>query len=270
MFANKTIIITGASSGLGRQLSIALAKQGVNLVLFGRNESELQKTAKYCTHNIQLSREMNPRVDTITGDITKTDDCDNLIKQTIARFGQIDILINNAGISQWQKFEGVDLLALHQLMQTNYFGAVNCTHFALPYLKKSHGLIVVVSSVQGLLGVPCHSGYGASKHALQGFFSALRNELNGQVDILIVSPSWIHGTNLRKNAIGQQKKKYYAKSHIVDVTDCTQKIIAAMEKRKKRLIIPKKLAVLIAIKNLFPNLVDKIIIRAINKESPSA
>jgi NAD(P)-dependent dehydrogenase (short-subunit alcohol dehydrogenase family) len=135
--------------------------------------------------------------------VTQPEACQQLVEKAIATFGQIDSLINNAGISMVTRFDEItDLSIFEQVMQVNYLGAVYCTHYALPYLKASRGLLVAISSLCGKTAVPTRSGYVASKHAMQGFFDTLRIELRGTgVDVLVVSPGFV-ATDIRERALG--------------------------------------------------------------------
>lgn len=254
MFKHKTILIIGASTGLGKALAIKLANKNSNIALMSRSLSGLEETASSC--------EVTPLL--IKGDIIYESDCKAAIDQVIDHYGRLDYLILNAGISMWSHFEDLsDLSAIQELIQTNYMGAVNCTYHALPYLKKTHGMIAVISSIQGKIGVPYHTGYAASKHALEGFFNSLRIELNKKIDILMVSPGWIGGTELKKRALGRQAhntniKNQHAK-HALTLETCSHEIISAMFKRKRELVLPRKYRWLLWLKLLVPSLLDNII-----------
>jgi NAD(P)-dependent dehydrogenase (short-subunit alcohol dehydrogenase family) len=135
-FANKTIILTGAFGGIRRALALSLAQQGANLVLAARNQAALEETVAACT--LQPGSAI-----AIPTDVTQPKACQQLIEKAIATFGQIDSLINNAGISMVTRFDEItDLSIFEQVMQVNYLGAVYCTHYALPYLKASRGLLI--------------------------------------------------------------------------------------------------------------------------------
>ncbi len=250
MFDNKAFLITGASSGLGQALAIKLANKNAKMALMARRLAGLEETASHCT----------PRPLLISGDITSESDCRTAIDHTIEQFGRLDYLVLNAGISMWSHFEELsDLSAIHQLMQTNYIGAVNCAYYALPHLKKTNGMIVVISSIQGKIGVPYHTGYAASKHALEGFFNSLRIELNKTVDILIASPGWIQGTELKQHALGRQQRNHTPAKHAIPLETCCDEIISAMIQRKRECVIPKKYRWVPWLKWLAPALLDDLI-----------
>ena len=187
MFETKTVILTGASSGLGAVLAEAFAREGANLALFARNENGLRETEARC-------QKQGARCLVVVGDVTQPTDCERLVTQTVSEFGGVDYLVSNAGASMWARFEDVeDVSIFRKLMETNYLGTVHCMHYVLPHLKQSQGMVVAISSIQGKIGVPLHTGYVASKHAVQGFFEALRIELDGsgvdvQREVVAISP----------------------------------------------------------------------------------
>ena len=177
------------------------------------------------------------------------------------------------GIGLVELFEDVeDLQIFDRLMQVNYLGAVNCIHAALPHLKQSRGMIVCISSIQSKLSVPLHSGYVASKHALQGFCDTLRMELDGSgVGVLTVLPHWLRGTELRRHALGKDGKplgpssRKHSKESIT-VEAASKAILDAVDKRKRELVIPWKLRLLAALNHLKPRLAESIIKAAMSKQ----
>ncbi|MEA3444829.1 MAG: SDR family NAD(P)-dependent oxidoreductase, partial [Bacteroidota bacterium] len=156
-FKDKVVIITGASSGIGRACAFEFADNGAIVVLAARREDELKKVEE----NIN---KLGGRAVAIKTDVRVIDDCINLIDKTIEKYGKIDVLINNAGISMRASFEDMDLVVMKELMDTNFYGAVYCTKFALPYLLKQKGTIIGISSISGLTPLPGRTGYSASKH----------------------------------------------------------------------------------------------------------
>jgi short-subunit dehydrogenase len=256
-FALKTIVLTGASAGIGRSLSISLAQQGAHLVLAARNQEALEETLAACT-------KQGGKAIAVPTDVTQPEACQRLIEEAISAFGQIDVLVNNAGISMLTRFDEVtDLSIFEQVMQVNYLGAVYCTHYALPYLKANRGLLVAISSVCGKTAVPTRTGYVASKHAMQGFFDTLRIELRGSgVDVLVVSPGFV-ATDIRQRALGAngqplgQSPRDESKGNM-SVGECVHQIVWAMERRKREHIMTLKGKVTPWGKLLLPELVDRI------------
>ena len=265
MFRDKVCIITGASSGLGKSLALHLAKEKATVVLFARSEPQLKEVSEAC-------QKEGANTLVVCGDITKAADCLFLIDQVIQEFQQIDYLINNAGLSMWSAFSDIsELDAFEKLIAVNYLGSVYCTHFALPYLIKSKGLVVAISSLQGRYGVPYHTGYSAAKHAVHGFFNALRFELsNKDVGVLIVTPGWLQGTNLRANAlVANEEKKFRHQSSKsgISLEVCSKTILNAMIQRKKELCMPKKMKLLFLLDILFPRLAAWYVLRRVKQET---
>ena len=254
MFRNKVAIITGASSGLGAALALALAKRGTHLALFARRKAMLDETADQC-------RSCGVRVVAVAGDVTQAENCAQLIDAAIAEFDRIDFLIANAGISMWARFDEVeDMGVFRTLMATNYLGLVYCAHAALPYLKASKGMLVGIASVQGKIGVPLHTGYTASKHAVLGFLKALQMEVN-DVHVLTVLPHWLRGTDLRQHALGkdggpQRTSSPRHNKEAISVNKCCEAILNAMRKQKRELVIPWKLRALPWLQLIHPKIVE--------------
>jgi short-subunit dehydrogenase len=265
-FANKTIILTGASAGIGQALALSLAQQGANLVLAARNQAALEETVAACTNQpgSAIASGTAPRAIAIPTDVTQPEACQQLIEKALTAFGQIDILINNAGISMLTRFDEItDLSIFEQVMQVNYLGAVYCTHYALPYLKASRGLLVAISSLCGKTAVPTRTGYVASKHAMQGFFDTLRIELQGTgVDVLVVSPGFV-ATDIRQRALGAdgqplgQSPRDENKGNM-SVDECVRQIVWAMEQRKREHLMTLKGKVIPWAKLIAPGFVDRI------------
>ena len=259
MLRKKTVVITGASSGLGASLAVTFAEMGANLVLFSRNQERLKEVESLC-------QGPGDRPVIVTGNIAQPEDCERLIALAISQFGTLDYLITNAGISMWAKFENIcDLSIFSKIMETNYLGTVHCVYYALPHLRKSQGMIVAISSIQGKIGVPFHTGYTASKHAIQGFFASLRAELTeNDIDILIVTPHWLRGTNLRKNAFGKDGNSIGVSlrehnQESISLQECNQAILNAIGKRQKELVVPPKLKILPLLNLINPKIVDFIV-----------
>jgi short-subunit dehydrogenase len=253
-FQNKTIVLTGASAGIGKELALSLSQKGANLVLAARNAIALEEVAALC----------GEQAIAVPTDVTQSEECKQLIESAIARFGQIDYLINNAGISMISRFEQItDLSTFEKIMQVNYLGAVYCTHYALPHLKKSQGLLVAISSLSGKTGVPTRTGYVASKHAMQGFFDTLRIELRGSgVDVLVISPGFV-ATDIRERALdgnGQPlgKSPRDEEQGTMSVKDCVRQIVGAMQRRKREQVMTLKGKAIPWVKLIAPGLVDRL------------
>jgi short-subunit dehydrogenase len=259
-FAGKTVIITGASAGIGQELAVSLAKQGARLVLAARSVAALQDTAKRC-------EAAGGKAIAVATDVADPAACEHLINEALAAFGSIDCLVNNAGISMVVPFEQItDLTMFERLMRVNYLGAVYCTRYALPHLKASKGLLVAVSSLTGKTGVPNRTGYSASKHAMQGFFDSLRLELIGSgVDVLVVSPGFV-ATDIRASALGGDGKPVGESPRdesegTMSVDECVGIILRAMVRRDREVVMTARARFGLWLKLIAPSLVDRITLR---------
>jgi NAD(P)-dependent dehydrogenase (short-subunit alcohol dehydrogenase family) len=166
---DKVVIITGASSGIGRSLAFIFGERGSKLVIASRNFQMLGLVS-------DTLKSKGFDVHAVTADVSKEEDCSRLIDEAMQKYGRIDILINNAGISMRALFRDLDLGVIRRLMDTNFWGTVYCTKFALPHLIRSKGTLVGVISVAGHIGLPGRTGYSASKFAVRGFLDSLRTE----------------------------------------------------------------------------------------------
>ncbi|HUV14588.1 MAG TPA: SDR family oxidoreductase [Acidobacteriota bacterium] len=259
---DRVAIITGAASGLGRQLALDLAGMGVSLALADRDAERLRETQ---AETVQLGSSALE----LETDVTEETQCAALVNRTIEEFGSLDLLILCAGVSMWAPFDGItDLTIFRKLMEINFLGAVNCVHAALPELRKSRGRIVAISSLQGLLGIPNHTGYASSKHALNGFLQTLEYELGEEIGITNVMPGWITGTNLRANAFTATGRHSDSKrsSFSVPVEECSRRVIRAIEGDKKFIFVPSKLRFVPLIRMFAPRWLKAKIIRAVEKQ----
>ena len=192
-FKDKVAIVTGASSGIGLATATLLAKYQAKVVLAARSEDKLN----------ELSRQLSQysEVISVKTDVSNQEECRILIEKTIQKFGRIDILINNAGISMRAMFIDLDLSVIHRLMDVNFWGTVYCTKYALPYLLESKGSVVGVISTAGYKGLPGRTGYSASKFAINGFLDTLRSEhLYDGLHVMIYAPGFT-ASNIRKTAL---------------------------------------------------------------------
>lgn len=256
---NQVVIITGASSGIGAALAHELGKLGAKLVLAARDESKLQAIALQYPDSLVVQT-----------DVTDETQCKNLIDKTIEKFGKIDVLVNNAGISMSVMFEDIkDLSLFRKIMDVNYFGTVYCTYYALPHIKKSQGQLVAVSSVTGKNGVPTRTAYAASKHAMQGFFDSLRVELMGtDVNVLVISPGYVQ-SEVRIRALGSDAEAI-GKSHIdessaMTAEACAKEMVEAIQGRKRDVIIASPRTKLLPyMKLIAPAYIDKVARQAVD------
>jgi short-subunit dehydrogenase len=193
-FSNKTIWVTGASSGIGKALAIELAEQGAQLILSSRKKQDLELVKNACK---------NPnKVKVIPLDLEDFTKLEPVTKEAIAAFGKIDILVNNGGISQRSLVKDTDIQVDKQIMDINYLGNVALAKALLPhFIANKNGHYVITTSIVGKIGTPLRSSYAASKHALHGFYDSLRAEhFNDNIAVTLVCPGFVN-TNISKNAL---------------------------------------------------------------------
>jgi dehydrogenase/reductase SDR family protein 7B len=250
-FKGKIVWITGASSGIGEALVKTLAKEGALLVLSSRREEELRRVQQSCglTDDTSLILPL---------DLENLDDTNRLIQCVISRFGAVDILINNGGVSQRSFAKDTPLQVDRRLMEVDYFGPVALTKSVLPFMiRRKQGQIVVISSVSGKFGFFLRSSYSSAKHALHGFFESLRMELfEDNIEVLLVCPGRI-STNISINALTADGKQYNRMSagqaQGMSAALCAKKIIHAMRQRKQEVIIGSAKEVFaVKLKRFFP------------------
>jgi short-subunit dehydrogenase len=261
----KVVVITGASSGIGKALAKKYAQEGWNLVLAARRFDLLMGLKNELNH-----AEILP----VQTDITREAACQNLIEKAIEKFGKIDVLINNAGISMRALFNETELDVMQKIMDVNYWGTVYCTKFALPYLLKSKGSLVGVISVGGYIGLPGRSGYSASKFAVRGFLQTIRVEnLKTGLHVLVAAPGFT-SSEIRKSALlanGQQQGETPRnENNMMSAEECAVHIFNAVQKRKRELVLTfaeGKLTVFLS--KFFPRFIDKMSYKIFAKEPDS-
>lgn len=263
VFKDNVVVITGASAGIGLEIARRLAASGAKLVLAARNPALLEDAAAECA---ALGASVLP----MPTDVADRDQCKALIDGAVAKFGRIDTLINNAGISMHARFDELhDIEAVERITAINYFGAVYCTWYALPHLKKSHGRLVAVSSLTGKNGVPTRTLYSGTKHAMAGFFDSLRIELKDDgVSVTVVYPGFV-ATDIAERALGPNGKplgtRPVVKNAIMSVEECAQLTIDAAARRKREIIMTRRARIGMIVKALWPGLVDRVAERGIKK-----
>jgi short-subunit dehydrogenase len=263
---DKVVIITGASSGIGKALVEKFAELEAIIVLAARNTDALEKIAKDLAN-----KKINYLI--VKTDVSKESDCKYLIDQTINRFNRIDILVNNAGISMRALFESADLSVLRQLMDVNFWGMVYCTKYALPYLLKEKGSVVGVSSIAGYKGLPGRSGYSASKFAMQGFLEVLRIEnMKKGLHVLIACPGFT-ASNIRNSALAAdgtpQGESPRDEAKMMTAEDVAVKIIQAILKRKHKVIMTMQGKMTVFLNKFFPKMMDRLVYKHMAQEPNS-
>jgi short-subunit dehydrogenase len=255
----KVIWITGASSGIGEELSYQFSKKEHYLILSARNKEALQK--------VQKNTAFPKKTRVLPLDISDFENAGQSVQMALQLWGKIDILINNAGISQRSLIAETDFSVYRRLMDVNYLGTVALTKAMLPhFIAQNNGQFVVVSSLMGKFSSPYRSGYCGAKHALHGFFDALRmeHEKDG-VNVTIVCPGFVQ-TDVAKNALtadgSKQKSNDAATEGGLSVSVFCKKMIRAIERRKFEVYIAGKEKKGIYVKRLFPKLLHKLVLRS--------
>ncbi len=260
-FKDKVIWITGASSGIGEALALTLAKEEARLILSARRKEELERVAKQCK-----LQELDLLI--LPFDLKDTSNASGLAAQVINKFGRIDIIVNNGGMSQRAEAIKTPIETDRELMEINYFSAVNLTKAVLPYmLRQKKGHIVIISSIAGKFGFYLRSGYSAAKHALHGYFESFRLETEKEgIKTLIVCPGKIK-TNISINAItesGAHGKMDESHVNAMSAEKCAGIILKAIQKNKEEILVGGKELKAVFLKRFFPKLFGRII----RKQSP--
>lgn len=261
-FREKTVIVTGASSGIGKAVTLQLADEGAWLALAARDAQRLDELAMAC-------QQRGGEAVAISTDVADEHQCRKLIQRTQETYGRIDMLVNNAGMTVVSKLEDLpDLHLFKQVMDVNFYGTVYCTYYALPYLKETSGRIVNISSLGGVLAIPFNTSYIASKFAVNGFSDSLRMELTKTgVSVTVICPYWVvtefHERYLDKN--GQPKgsagRAIYT-DKMMTANRCAEIILKAARQRKREVLMGLgRMGILL--KLITPNLMDKVTIEAV-------
>lgn len=263
-FKNKVVIITGASSGIGRACAIELAKRGANLVLAARQYVTL------CELTAMLEKTYGIKAVAVQADVSMEEDCKFIVKQALLTFGQIDVLLNNAGLSMRALFNDLDLSVLKNLMDVNFWGTVYCTKYALPEILKTKGTIVGVSSIAGYRGLPGRTGYSASKFAMNGFMEALRTELlKTGVHVMVACPGFTT-SNIRVAALAENGQAHGETSmeegKMMSPEEVAEIILNGISARKRTLIMTGQGKLTVWLNKLLPALADNLVFKHFTKE----
>ena len=263
---NKVVIITGASSGIGKALAFAFGRQGSKIVITGRDGSKLENT------KTELTLE---GIDTlsIVADVSIELDNKKVVDKTIVHFGKIDVLINNAGITMRALFNDVETDVIKKVMDINFYGMVYATKYALPEIIKTQGSVIGISSIAGYRGLPGRTGYSASKFALQGFLESLRTELLKQnVHVLVACPGFTT-SNIRNTALsadGQiQGESPRDEAKMMTAETVADYIYKATVNRKRDLVLTAQGKLTVLLNKFFPAFMDKMVYNILAKEKDS-
>jgi NAD(P)-dependent dehydrogenase (short-subunit alcohol dehydrogenase family) len=262
-FRGQACVVTGASEGIGRALSLALARQGARLVLAARNEARLASLAAECAA-------LGAEALAVPTDVGDEAQCGALVEAALDRFGTLDLCVANAGATMWSRLDELtDPGVLERLMRVNYLGAAWLAWHALPALKRSRGRIIGVSSLAGLTGVPTRTGYAASKHAMFGFFDSLRIELAGSgVSVTMVAPDFVL-SEIHRRAAGPDGRPLgespMHESRIMTAEACADIILRAAARRDRLALTSARGRLVRWAGLLAPGLLDRLAARAIRE-----
>ena len=258
-FSNKTAWVTGASSGIGEQLVYALVKQGAKVIISSRKQADLERVKSACA---------NPEhVFVLPFDLADESSIQQVGERALAYAGNIDYLFNNGGITQRSNVEETQMDVYHRLMNINYFGTVALTKAVLPnMIKNKSGKIIVISSIMGKFAAPLRSGYAAAKHALHGFFDALRLEMHpNNVKVLIVCPGFVK-TNISLNSVTADGSKHNEMDKIQEkgmlASECAEKILKAVNTDKYEVYLGGTETYAVYLKRFLPRILHKIILKS--------
>lgn len=264
---DKVVVITGGSSGIGKACAEVFGRAGAKIVITGRKEKPLQEVVK-------ALNDSNIVCMGIIANADSEEDNANVIADTIRNFGKIDVLINNAGISMRALFEECELSVIRQVMETNFFGMVYATKFALPHIIATKGSVVGISSIAGFRGLPARSGYSASKFAMNGFLEALRTEMIPKdVHVLTAAPGFT-ASNIRNTALSKdgtpQGESPRDEQKMMSAEEVARHILRAVEKRKPELVLTGQGKLTVFLNKWLPKKwIDKLVFNNLAKEADS-
>lgn len=268
VFERKVVLITGGCAGIGRALAMRLAQAGARLVILDLQQTELDSLLQHLRDNL------NCEAIGLRCDVADAAAVAQAVAQACERFGGIDVLINNAGITHRSTFAETELAVFQRVMAVNYFGAVHCTKAALPSLVARRGQIIVLSSLSGFAPLLYRSAYNASKHALHGLFETLRAELKGSgVNVMLVCPGFT-ATDLRKNAlvgdgsVAQQPPLAIGK--VASAQDVAEAIYRGALRRRRLLVLSNVNWRARLLARFFPRLFERVLLPRLSGLKPGS
>jgi short-subunit dehydrogenase len=258
-FKNKVVWITGASSGIGKGLVLALSKLDCQIIISSRKETDLNLIKQLCPkpENIAI----------LPFDLANYDNMKPIVAKAISLFGSVDLLINNGGISQRSLIIDTDISVDKKLMEIDYLGTIALSKALLPhFIKNQSGHYAVVTSLMGKFSSPYRSGYCGAKHALHGFFDAMRMEHEkDNVKVTLICPDFVN-TNIAKNAlIGDgsiQNSQDKATENGLSITEFSTRMLKAIKQEKFEAYIGKKEILGVYLKRFFPRLLHRFVIKS--------
>lgn len=254
---NKVVVITGASSGIGAEIAILLAKKGAITILMARSIEKLKDVAS----------KIEGRHDIFQLDVTSTEQVNEVMDKVISKYKKIDILINNAGFGIFDQFAKASLVDFEEMMDVNYMGTIRCTKAVIPsMLKENSGHIINVASIAGKIGTAKATGYSASKFAVIGFSNSLRHELNDTgINVSTVNPGPIDTPFFdRADPSGDYVKDI--KWMMLTSEKVANHVLDVIHNKKPDKTIPFMGRVGVKLYHMFPNTFDKLMSKQMNKK----
>jgi short-subunit dehydrogenase len=254
-YAGRSIVITGASDGIGAQLARELAGERARLALAARGAEGLERVAGEC-------RDRGAEVVTVVADVAIADDCRRLIESAIEAYGCLDVLIANAGISMHARFDEIeDFTTFERLFRINAMGTAWCVWHAYPHLKRTRGQVVGVSSLAGRIGVPERTTYCTSKFAQTGFLEAFRIEAEEHGIAVTIAYPGVVATEFRRRGWNGRGERAgvsgLSEAGAMPVEECAQRIIAGMKKRRREVVMTARARIGLWLKLIAPSVVDR-------------
>ncbi|MCA1757456.1 MAG: SDR family oxidoreductase [Bacteroidales bacterium] len=265
-FKGKVVVVTGASSGIGLAISREFASAGSRVAIVARSGNRLAELADEINSN-------GGEAFAIVTDVTDEMQCQSMVEKCIERFGRLDILINNAGISMRASFADSDINVLRRVMEVNFWGTVNCTKYALPHLIANRGVLVGISSVAGFHGLPGRTGYSASKFAMHGFLETIRieNFFSG-MHVMILAPGFT-ASNIRYHALtadgSEQGETPRKEDKMVQPEYVARWVLKGIRKKKRNKILTWNGRFIAFFQRIIPWIVDWTIFRLMDSEPGS-
>ncbi|GAA4425874.1 SDR family oxidoreductase [Pontibacter saemangeumensis] len=263
---DKVVLITGGTSGIGKALAFSFGGAGAKVAFSGRNPQGLALTSQ------ELSAAGVDNL-AIQADVSVEEQCAQMVQQAVTKYGRLDVLINNAGISMRALFEEVDLEVIRKVMDINFWGTVYSTKYALPHILERKGSIIGISSIAGYRGLPARTGYSASKFAMHGFLETLRTELlHKGVHVMVACPGFT-ASNIRNTALAangqQQGESPREEGDMMSAEEVAARILRATIQRKRDLVMTFQGKLTVFLNKWLPGLTDKLVYNVMAKEKDS-
>jgi NAD(P)-dependent dehydrogenase (short-subunit alcohol dehydrogenase family) len=261
----RTVLITGGAGGIGAALAKQYASRGCNLALLDIDEAGAEGVAVDC-------RQLGVEALALRCDVISEQSCEQAVAQTRQRFGRLDVVVANAGLTHLSLFEDTELAVIRRVMEVNFFGAVNIAKASLPDLLKTRGQYVAMSSVAGFCPLPMRTGYAASKYAVRGFFETLRTENRHRgVDVMIVCPSYVD-TDIGVSALGGDGDRATHQrpeaKQAISADAAARKIVNAAENRRDFLPVAKGARLAYLLSRLAPSWLERLSTRRVMSKEP--